>query len=511
MFVPSLIFDKNRFIFQCKFEERELAKQSGLRWDGVKKIWYTPDLKVAARLREYASGEAKNRLSKNLITTKPWALPLPSPPEGLSLLPHQEIAIRFALERNRCYLALDPRLGKTICAAIISLALRKPVVYICPPFLVENVRQEFRRWAPEIAASIFIVRDSMLTNKHICDLVRSCAEKNPKTILFVDEAHRFKNENAQRTQALFGGRTNPSGLVDYFERRIYLSGSPMPNRPIELFAVLSKEAPETIDFKSRFSFGVKYCAGHKNEFGKWDFGGASNLDELSRRVCHPSGPFMLRQRRSLLQLPPKIEEVFTVSTQMSPRLSDFNQQLVGRYSDIEDLIKKQIAASAKVGEDELHLGTYRRLLGLEKLPAACDYINSIVEDSDENILVYAFHKEVIAGLMSRLSGHYPLVIKGETPVNDRHNIVKTFEEEKSRRLLIGNYLAMGVGFTIPKANRVIFVEFDWSPGVNEQASDRPVHLNKKESVLVQYVAMKDSVDRLVIETLLRKRRNLKHI
>ncbi len=495
--MPDLSYDGSYFILRCTYSERELARANGFRWSAESKVWYTPDLAVAARLREYAAGEAKVKLSQILLRETPWTLPLPLLPEGLKLLPHQHLAIRYALSRNKSYLGLDPGLGKTICAAVIASAIKKPVVYVTPPFLVENVKAEFEKWAP--GTSIDIVRDSMLDR---IEGLRSSEE----SVLFVDEAHRFKNPEAKRTRAVFGCKPKAAapkpGLAEYFPKQIYMSGTPMPNRPMELYPLLSTVAPETIDFMGSFDYGRKFCAGHKTDFG-WDFSGASNMDELQRRVV---GPFMLRQRKDLLELPPKLEEAFVVSGGMSPTLSDFDRMIASKYKGAEDLIKQKLQG----GDGELHLATYRRLLGTEKAKLAIPYIESLLEETDENLLVYAYHKEAIVELINGLARFKPYVITGDTSVFKRSELVAEYQK-KEGRLFIGNYVAMGVGFTLTKATRCLFVEFDWTPGVNAQASDRIHRIGQKSSVLVQYVVYKNSVDHAVLQALMRKQRAIDYV
>lgn len=498
--MPLLTHDGKRFLFRCLYSERHLPKEAGFTWrDDLK--WHTTNSVVAARLCEYATGEVKTKLSRYLIQVSPWSKPLPHPPAGLKLLPHQELAVQFALERNRCYLGLDPGLGKTIVAATIARTLATPTVYISPPFLIRNVEAEFKKWAPD--AFVTVVPDSQLIKEHVFSSVTLRGAESGATLI-VDEAHRFKNLEAKRTKQLLGAK-NQAGITSFFNRQILMSGTPMPNRPMELYPILSSVAPEAIDSMSMFEYGRAYCAGHKGHWG-WDFSGASNMTELRRRVIYPEGQFMLRLKKDLLNLPPKTEEVFIVSADMSPRLAKMDRGLGDRYKNVEDLIKDRIAAKAGKDAEELHVGTYRRLLGMEKVAAVSAYLDSLLEETEENILVFAYHKDVIAALADNLKPHHPLIITGETPTGERHNVVAEFQTSVKRRILIGNYQAMGVGFTLTKATRGIFLECSWVPGENEQAGDRMHRIGQTSSVLIQYVMFEKSIDRSIIETLLKKRR-----
>jgi SWI/SNF-related matrix-associated actin-dependent regulator 1 of chromatin subfamily A len=158
-----------------------------------------------------------------------------------------------------------------------------------------------------------------------------------------------------------------------------------------------------------------------------------------------------------------------------------------------------------------HVATYRKELGMAKLPHAVTIIKSILEETDESILVFAIHREVTRGLVEALEKYSPLGISGDTPVDRRQEIVREFQENPKRRLFVGNVQAAGVGFTLTKATRVLFVEASWTPADNDQASDRAHRVGQTDNVYVQYLVFKNSIDRSVMETIFSKKRVTAHI
>lgn len=513
--MAALTYKKGIFVCACAFAERGIPKEAKFSWDSAKKHWYTSSHVVAARLRAYADEAAKKELNRILITIAPWASSIPVPREETPL-PFQYPAAQFVLERNRAYLAADPGLGKTIIAIMACNALwhqdnKWGFVYVCPPFLTRNVREEFVKWArfPE-QANLFIIPDSMLTKDKMMNQVSRFMEReSTKFMLIVDEAHRFKNETSQRTKAIFGqrivgeGNTWMPGLMQTFERVLFLSGTPMPNRPMELWPILNIAAPETIDFMNRFQYGKKYCAGFENEFG-WDFSGASNVPELAKKVKEK---FMLRlKKEDVMDLPPKLEEMIVLGDDMGARVGEMDSAMLRAHSP-EDLMQGKFANEV---DGELHMATYRKMLGKEKVPCAVEFINSLLIDTDESLLVFAYHTDVIDALEANLRKHNPLVIMGSTPMPERHKRVREFQQGESR-LFIGNYHAAGVGLTLTRATRVIFVEFDWVPATNDQASDRAHRIGQNDSVTVQYLVFRNSLDKAVLETVFRKKKITKHV
>ncbi len=512
----------NRFLLSAR-SPREMDK--GIRagfthtddGDGL----FTLSAKVAARLIQYADESAKEQILNAFIQVKPWSGRIPYP-KGLTPLPFQPSAANFALSRNRSYLALDPGLGKTIIAAMIANALaddnyhKRAFVFIVPTFLALNTQEELNKWLVSTQLKrdlesciykskanywvtrprILIVPDSVIADPlgdhetlyHALDMI---TKRDGEATLFVDEAHRYKSIDAQRTHGLYR-------ISQHFKRVVFLSGTPMPNRPMELYAILSRFAPETIDFKSQRGFGMRYCAPRYNGFG-YDFKGASNVQELFKSV---RGTFMLRLRKRdvLKNLPPKTEELIFLAENLPAKITKVERAMLAKHSP-QDLMRGKI-----FGSDVM--STYRHNLGLAKVPLALAFIKDLLDNSDEAVLVFGEHTEVIARLEKGLAKYKPLVITGKTPKEKRQGIVKTFQATAKHRVFLGNKKACGVGFTLTKASRVIHVEPGWVPGDDDQASDRAHRIGQKDHVFVQNLVFKNSFDRTVIESNLRKRQSI---
>jgi SWI/SNF-related matrix-associated actin-dependent regulator 1 of chromatin subfamily A len=422
-------------------------------------------------------------------------------PKGLTPLPHQIEAFHFAvkhLEADRaCYLALDAGLGKTIVAAMLSNYFKGATIfYVCPPFLTANTDAEFSKWCFE--KKLYLLPDSMIAKEKTLEAMEEAL--TPDRILIIDEAHRFKNLKVDSKKNWKPKRTHAllKGILPHFKRAVFMSGTPIPNsRPQELWQVLLHAAPDIFG-RSFFRYGIKYCGGFNNGFG-WDFSGFSNRKEYKARLTKS---FMLRQKKDVLNLPPKVEGLLTVGEGIPPVISKVERKILEHYSP-EDLTEGKIAA--REGKDALHLATYLRLLGEYKLKYVLPYIESLLEETKENLLIFGVHKETIAKLSYALADYKPLIITGDVPKEKRQGLIQEFQENKERRVFIGNIQACGVGFTLTKATRVIFVEFSWVDGDNTQASDRAHRIGQHQSVLVQYVVLKDSFDRTRMEVLLRKR------
>lgn len=457
-------------------------------------------------------------------------VPYEAPPSPLVLKDYQVLAVRFGLKQRVCYLALDPGLGKTIVAATIIRSLKAICFYIAPPTLMKNIEREFRIWHPEAKIGVWgdrkldyrridilIIPDSILfpvlhfTLRGLMNYLNLIFPLREK-VLIIDEAHRYANEKAARTQTLLSFPSEREGLVGLFPRVIYMSGTPKSNAAMELYPILSRSAPEAIGGMNKWEYGKRYCDGKRIQIGwgrtpkfAWEFKGSSNMEELARRVIHPNGRFMLRLRKDRLKLPPLIEEIFVFSKSMSPRLTTLDGGIGREYEEIEDLIKAEIGGAASD-----HVATYRKLLGLEKVKAAAEYVNTLLEETQESIIIFAFHREVISEFSLELMGHLPIVITGEVKPSKRQKMVDDFQAKKTR-LAILNYKAAGVGLNMTAASRVIMLEFSWNPADNRQAIDRAHRMGQENGVFAQYMCYDGSLDKRILEFNLRKRADDRHV
>lgn len=507
----KLQFNGEFFVAHSDYESRNIPKDAGFRFNFTMKAWTTHNYSIASRLREYADSVTKNEIDSVLIRFSPWTGELVYPAECIPTY-YQIPAAKFALSRNRSYLAMDPGLGKTVVASLTMRTLVETYpdmkfVYMCPPFLVRNVEQELNTWGflgdvehfnePRLFGRVLILPDSLLHRTELFDELRSFIGSD-EAVLIVDEAHRFKNDESERTRLLLGHK-DKKGIVDMFNRIIYMSGTPMPNRPLELYPILSKSAPETIDFMNKERYGFEYCAGHYDGYG-YDFSGASRIEVLAKKI---QSTFMYRLRKDALELPPLTEEIFVVADNLDPELIAFEQQILRDYKT-EDLMKNVIARDYRY--HDMPLMTYQRLLGLQKVKPAFDIIEDILNNTEENLIVFARHKEVIERLKEKLAGYKPLVITGDVPSDKRYAIVQEFQTNSERRIMLGNLKAMGIGFNITKATRVINVEPDWCPSNNDQGRDRAHRYGQTKPVYLQYLVYKNSIDHRVMNVVMKKRK-----
>jgi hypothetical protein len=264
-------------------------------------VFETTSIREAVPFKPYADGNAEKIFKRVLVQR--YKVPKDRFPKFLD--PHQKAGVRWILSRSRSYLAHAPGAGKTLQAIVAACHAEGDgqTLFIVPPSLVMNWEREIRRWygvmdlasyvstvtAGRIgrhdidwSADFIVCADSLLTDPLV---LTQLARK--WRLVAVDEASRFKEPTSQRTIALFGGTGKDfksAGIVQRARHAVLLDGSPMPNRPMELWAPTYAMAPETIDFMSQVEFGFRYCGARMNRFGRYEFKHATNEEELRERL-----------------------------------------------------------------------------------------------------------------------------------------------------------------------------------------------------------------------------------
>lgn len=527
----QLTFDKGRFIF----EDPGLAQTKELFSDSLKDHWdkINPDdyttsfVPAAARFRRYADKRAERVFDRAFVKR----YPLPSLPLPPFLDPPQVDGIKWVLTRSRAYLAHAPGAGKTAEAIVASVLAEGDgqTVFVVPPALTANWAREivkFTEWTnvwPSITvvpdtprqetiswrSDFIIVPDSMITRPWVLEKLITMKKK----FIAIDEASRFKDPTSNRTIALFGGviKQKPRGqtettffrspgLIQDARHAVLLDGSPMPNRPMELWAPTYAMSPESIDFMSQHDFGRRYCGATINSRGLYEFKHASNEDELRSKITKD---FMHVVTEDQLNHPERQRSIlFMTKDPRTAEMKSWEREHLSalNFSDIdEDLSQGDLAA-------------YRRELGLSKVPWIAEYVRDRLTRKDESILLFAWHREVVETLANHLAIFKPVVVMGGTEENERERGFRLFQEGK-RSLIIGNIAAMGRGHNLQRADRAVFGEFSWTDETNKQCEKRASRRGRDVTLPVRcdYIVGPGTLDEPVLNAVFTKARNVKRI
>lgn len=311
--------------------------------------------------------------------------------------------------------------------------------------------------------------------------------------LVVDECHYLKNPEAKRTVEVLGRQGNFPKPGIKAARKLFLTGTPIVNKPVDLYPSLHYLAPDL--FPSYWNYVMKYCGAFKAGYG-WDFGGASNLDEFRTKL---RTSVMIRRLKKdvLTELPSKVRQVIELPINKTSRVIKAEEKKVIEYKrQVQELGGMDVFAAF------VEMATIRHETALAKVPQVVQHLEEIITGG-QKVVCFAWHRDVIEAIWHSM-GITCAVVTGDTSLPRRQKAIDQFQNAPDTRLFIGNIRAAGIAITLTAASRVVFAELDWVPGNMTQAEDRCHRIGQKDSVHVQHLVLEGSIDAYMAKVLVRK-------
>ena len=527
-------------------------KAVGCRWsadgkqtNGICKVWWTQRPETielvkqahekggsAADVHAFLTSVRKDKIAASFKASSDFAVPVPEgnhPLTGLpfALMPFQRAGVEFAARRDNALIADEMGLGKSIQAiGIINLdAASRRVLIVCPASLKLNWYRELKTWLVNKELTVGIAQggywpgtDIVIINYDITARAREQIDSYEWDLIVLDEAHYIKSPEAIRTKSIIGGKVGRGEKAQSFsavraKRRIALTGTPILNRPAELFSMLHWLDPR--EWASRFHYARRYCAGG---WGMYD--GASHLEELQLRLRQS---LMIRRlKRDVLQeLPAKMRSVIEYEV---PELRiELEQEIQDAKAREKALASLRAAVEiAKASEDPQEyrraiealrsglavafneMAALRKRTAVAKIPHVIGHVKDILASSPEDkVVVFAHHRDVVDALHTAF-GAQAVKLYGGMSNEEKDAAVQRLQLDPTCRVFVGSITAAGVGLTLTAAHRVVFAELDWTPSNVTQCEDRCHRIGQKGTVLVQHIVLAGSLDASIARKLVLK-------
>jgi SWI/SNF-related matrix-associated actin-dependent regulator 1 of chromatin subfamily A len=428
----------------------------------------------------------------------------------MKLFPFQEKGVAFIEARKgKALIADEMGLGKT-AQALAWLGLhpeKRPVIIVVPASLKLNWEREAHMWLPNPKVQIIsgtktgglaIRGEIIIINYDILDAWLGKLQACKARVLILDECHYIKSNKARRTKVI-------KALAKGIPHIICLSGTPIVNRPIEMYNALKLVGPTVIP--PFWTFVQRYCGAKHNGFG-WNFNGASNTEELHKKLTNS---IMIRRRKAdvLQDLPPKIRSV--VPMEMIPKFQkEYNKAEADFIGWVRKSMGPEAAHRASNAEALAKIEALKQIAIRGKLDQAIAWIKNFLE-VDGKLVVFVIHRATVNALMQEFRG-IAVKIDGSVPQTERQQAVDAFQENKEIRLFVGNIKAAGLGITLTAASSVVFLELGWSPGEHDQAEDRIHRIGQKaQSIQAHYLLAAGTIEERIARIIDGKRRVLDQI
>ncbi len=417
-------------------------------------------------------------------------------------LEHQKLAIEKLAGSKRFILADDMGLGKTTATIIAALETgAKKILIVCPASLKINWQREIENYTDRSVyisegKNFSIEHDFVIVNydilKNFYDLKNkdnSLITQGNFDLIILDEAHYVSNGQAARTK-----------LVNSFskncERVWLLTGTPMTNRPMNYFNLLSLiESPVSQNW---MAYAIRYCQGYQFMAGKrkiWNVSGASNLEELRDRT---SRQVLRRLKTEVLDLPEKI--ITPIYLRLKSKLYE---GLMGEYYD---WYNKNPDESTSLTVQFSKLMKVRQVIAEEKVKDTIELAENILEQ-DKKVIIFTNFTETLNQIADHF-GKQAVKLDGSTSKPQRQYAVDQFQDNEKIKVFVGNVKAAGVGITLTAAEAVIINDLSFVPGDLAQAEDRAYRYGQKNSVSVYYPIFDNSIEGIIYDMVNHKKQNI---
>jgi SNF2 family DNA or RNA helicase len=383
-------------------------------------------------------------------------------------------------------LADDMGLGKTLqTLALVSYARKHgsaPFLVVAPTSVVSTWAHEAATFTPGLdvrvvtesqtrrgdsIGAVCAGADVVVTSYTLFRLEQADYVAQHWGGLVLDEAQTIKNHHGKTHQAV--------RRVDV-PFRLALTGTPMENRLMELWSLLSVVAPGLYPWPQRFAETVA------NPVER--LGDAGVLERFRRRIH----PFLLRRTKELVarDLPAKQEQVLEVS--LTPRHRAIYETHLQR--------ERQLSLDAALVDEE-----YDKVSSA-KVDVLVDHLLELAAEG-HRALVFSQFTSFLARVRQRLDreGIGSTYLDGRT--RRRGEVVEGFKRGDDPVFLI-SLKAGGVGLTLTEADYVFVLDPWWNPAVEAQAVDRAHRIGQRRQVFVYRLVARDTIEEKVMALKARK-------
>lgn len=401
---------------------------------------------------------------------------------------YQLVAADLVLSTGRLLLVDDLGLGKSMSALLV---LREPAalpaVVVCLTHLPRQWQEELEKTLPWLTSHIvktmtpYVIAERRGMGGVDPDVIivpysklRGWADYlagRVKTVIF-DEAQELRRRESQKWEAA-------RQIAEDATFRIGTTATPVYNYAGEIHTIYEVIAPDVL--------------GSRDEFIREWQGVSMGNDHI--RVGEPGalGTYLrdegLMLSRTRKDVGRELPEVIRVPHSIDSDENVF-ERLVEEAVELAELIVEHTAAREELwrasGEFDWRL---RRATGIAKAHYVADFVKLLLE-SDEQVVLFGWHRDVYDIWAQRLAAHKPLFYTGTESPNQKQRNRDAFLAGDSRVFVMSLRAGAGLDGLQQVCNVAVFGELDWSPGMHDQCIGR-LHRDGQDEPVVAYFLVSD--------------------
>ena len=495
----------------------ESLKDSNVIWEEIAKESVLKEISIRSELDSIALAED---VELNITFADP----------EFKLRNFQKVTVKFVdAAGGKAIIAHQMGLGKTACNIAYSIYKNYRMAIICPAGLKENWRREIIRLTgkqpyvfsgtepgirdvqrllmdkPQYAIFNY---DMVARPKEQFDIIKDKQGHEYKAnvkkrwlwidlinsagfdVVSFDEAHYLKNTDSNRSIA--------SRQVTV-SRVLFNTGTPVLNRPGELWPMLTMINPEHFPTEQGFIYRYTY-----------DGKSARNVEELRELLK----PIMIRKlKKDVVKELPPIQRIFEWHELSEKAQKVYNKVLTGIYIDMLKWEPETKEGQQAVPNLLAQITRLKQVCAIDKMDR-CAELAVELYDTHENggpskVIVFSQFKAVASGIAKRL-GNEAVCITGDLQRDERQILVDKFQTDPNVKFACCTWQVAGEGINLTAAGYVIFSDLFWTPANHMQSEERCYgRLNDMHGATSYYMVAKcaddsDSVEVWIQEILARK-------
>lgn len=439
-------------------------------------------------------------------------------PNSAKLYPFQTVDVGFMELTPKCINANQMGTGKTVeCLVYAEHIDAKKVLIVCSQSKMQDWADEIQTWITSDNSTTKIIGKPLQKQKALYvtsrfkiityGMLRDASRYGTIFIelwdlVLVDEAHKLKNMRAAQT----------AGCVRLkCARMVLLTGTPMLNRPSELYALLHILYPER--FSSYWTFVDRFCTTEEGWGGNKQptVTGVKNTEVLQYILA----PIMIRRLKKdvMAYLPDKIYK--TIYVELTGKDKKEYEQME-KESMIDRDGEDSLMASNKLTQmirlrqlaiDPGLLGEGQDLDG-PKTEVVLDLLEEAIENEEKTVVFSTsrIYIERLSKVLDKAKINYAMM-HGKLNEAQKTAAKHKFKNDPDCAVFICTLGTGGEGINLQNASMMVFVDKSWVPGEMEQAEDRVHRDGQTKNPLIVSLVCKNTID-TDIEDVLRDKSNV---
>jgi SNF2 family DNA or RNA helicase len=351
---------------------------------------------------------------------------------------------------------------------------------------------------------ILLVNVEAFSTGRVMDYVKSFLDAGGEASFCIDEATKIKNITANRTKNII----KISRTARY--RRI-LTGTPVTNSPLDLYAMFYFLDSRILGFNSFYAFRNTFAITKQQDLAngrRFDVVvGYRNLESLKEKMK----PFSFRKLRSeCVDLPDKVYMTRLIE------LTDEQQKIYSAMKNtmMAEMGGKEVAVTMAISKlmklHQISCGfmndTKGSAIELEGANPRLEALMDILEEESQKVIIYANYRhnieEVYEAVKEKYGKESVVHYYGDTSSDDMEYAKKEFQDPGSMvRYFVGNPSKAGYGLTLTEAGHVIFYSNDYDIEKRQQAEDRAHRIGQTKTVIYTDIIARGTVDQVITNSL----------